>query len=134
MCPSIWTSIGWVRPTAQACSPCTLTSFHRRSLVSLGSFWRRLLTSRSGFLDKSMTFMFVWLTESISVEAPGVNSRRRRLPDLRLLDVGEIGEGAELRGHRHPIIALRQHRGLAGDAVAHHGEAVLGAHGEREKA
>src|SRR3546814_390980 len=64
------------------------------------------------------------------LQAPGVDDRRFRLPDGGLIDPRKVGEAAEFRGHGHPVVGLGQHRRLAGDLVAQHGEAVAGAHGE----
>ena len=58
---------------------------------------------------------------------PAVDGRRRRLPDPGVVGAGEMCDRAVLRGHGDPVVGLGEHRGLAGEAVAQHREAVPGA-------
>ena len=61
---------------------------------------------------------------------PGVHAPGLGLPDLGVLGAREHRDRAVLGRHRHPAVGLGEHRRLAGDRVAQHGEAVDRADGE----
>ena len=65
---------------------------------------------------------------------PEVNFGGLRLPDLGVLDTGQIGERAVFGTEGNVAVRLGQHRRLAGDRVAHDAETVLGADDEGEEA
>ena len=65
---------------------------------------------------------------------PHVERRRRGLPHVRVLGAGQHRDGPVLRRHRHPVVGLGEHGGLAGDRIAQDGEAVGRADREREEA
>ena len=57
---------------------------------------------------------------------PGVDGLRRRFPDPRRLGARQLRDGTVLGRHRDPVVGLCQHRRLARDRVAEHGEPVRG--------
>ena len=61
---------------------------------------------------------------------PLVDGRRLGFPHPRLLDAGQVDQRAVFGAERDVAIGLRHHRRLAGDRVAQHGEAGLGADDE----
>src|ERR1700730_15021171 len=61
---------------------------------------------------------------------PEVNRCRLRLPHMRLLDAGKPSKSAIFRSEGDIVVGLGHNRGLAGDRIAQHAEAVLGADDE----
>ena len=92
----------------------------------------RALSSRSGVAARST----ISTAGSVPVvirprPLPDVDRRRRGLPDAaRRSAPGQDGDRAVLGRHRDPVVGLGDHRRLAGDRVAQHGEAVGRADGE----
>src|SRR5262245_40212066 len=65
---------------------------------------------------------------------PEINCGRLRLPHMRLLDAGEASKRAIFRAKCNIVVGLGHDRGLAGDWIAQHAEAVLGANHKGVKA
>src|SRR6266550_7065645 len=57
---------------------------------------------------------------------PRVHDGRLRLPEPCVGRAGKNGDRPVLRGHRDPVVRLREHRRLARDRVAQHREALSG--------
>ena len=58
---------------------------------------------------------------------PEIDRGGLRLPDTRRLDAGQVGKRAIFRAEGDIAVGLGHHRRLAGDRIAQHAEAVLGA-------
>src|SRR5205809_1104636 len=125
-----------------ACWPIGFLISQCRSLVSFGSACRRELTPRTPSFSRSISIMCNCSSDflasasrgAISVATPIVDGLRCRFPDLRLIGAGQMRDGAEFGRHRHPIVGLGEDGMLAGDGIAHHGEAVMGSDTEGVKA
>ena len=65
---------------------------------------------------------------------PCVDHLRFGFPDRGALDTGKACQGAVFAAHRDPVGGLGDHRGLAGDRVAHHGERIPVGHQQRVEA
>src|SRR5579863_8763268 len=105
--------MGRSSPAASAWAPLGLRTRHARSFVSAGRSCRRWFRSRTEAAARSKVIIGL-------LQAPGVDDGGLGLPDGRVLDAGEIGEAAELRGHSDPVVRLGQHGWLAGNAVPEH--------------
>src|SRR5262245_63219733 len=68
--------------------------------------------------------------KAMSMTTPIIDCLRRRFPDLRLVGTRQMRDGAEFGRHRHPVVGLGEDGMLAGDRIAHHGEAVMRADAE----
>src|SRR6266404_5727249 len=58
------------------------------------------------------------------LDTPYIQLLRHGLEQLRLVDVRQMRQGAELRRNGHVVVGLGSNRWLAGEGVAHQGQLV----------